>query len=338
MPISSIEMSRAVNTLQLKPEQPVLNARVSRMVPKKRLRSQRRHALALGLASLLIAGSGHAASLLQSDGPVRATTTYRATYEDTLLDVARRFKLGYVEVVAANPGTDPWVPGEGTNVVLPTVHLMPDAEPEGIIVNLADMRLYYFAEPGGPMQSFPIGIGRDGLTTPLGSTQVVRKQKDPTWRPTARMRAENPELPQAVPAGPDNPLGNRAMYLGWPQYLIHGTNKPLGIGRRTSSGCVRMYPEDVEYLYDRVKVGTKVTVVDQPIKLSWIDGELYIEAHPTQKQSDQIEESGKFEPILDSSVVDQVLAVASAEAPMLDWSRIRQATIERRGYPIRITR
>jgi L,D-transpeptidase ErfK/SrfK len=128
------------------------------------------------------------------------------------------------------------------------------------------------------------------------------------------------------------------MYLGWPQYLIHGTNKPLGIGRRTSSGCVRMYPEDVEYLYDRVKVGTKVTVVDQPIKLSWIDGELYIEAHPTQKQSDQIEESGKFEPILDSSVVDQVLAVASAEAPMLDWSRIRQATIERRGYPIRITR
>src|SRR5919106_5271438 len=131
MPISSIEMSRAVNTLQLKPRQPVLNARVSKMVPKKRLRSQRRHALALGLASLLIAGSGHAASLLESDGPDRATTTYRATYEDTLLDVARRFKLGYVEVVAANPGTDPWVPGEGTNVVLPTVHLMPDAEPEG---------------------------------------------------------------------------------------------------------------------------------------------------------------------------------------------------------------
>ena len=308
------------------------------MVPKKRLRSQRRHALAFGLASLLIAGSGHAASLLESDGLDRATTTYRATYEDTLLDVARRFKLGYVEVVAANPGTDPWVPGEGTDVVLPTVHLMPDAEPEGIIINLADMRLYYFQEPGGPMQSFPIGIGRDGLTTPKGSTQVARKQKDPTWRPTARMRAEKPELPEAVPPGPENPLGNRAMYLGWPQYLIHGTNKPLGIGRRVSSGCIRMYPEDVEYLYDQVKIGTKVTVVDQPIKLSWIDGALYIEAHPTQRQSDQIEESGKFEPILDSSVVDQVLAVASVEAPMLDWSRIRQATIERRGYPIRITR
>jgi L,D-transpeptidase ErfK/SrfK len=188
------------------------------------------------------------------------------------------------------------------------------------------------------VESFTIGIGRDGLTTPLGSTQVARKQKDPIWRPTPRMRAEKPELPEAVPPGPDNPLGNRAMYLGWPQYLIHGTNKPLGIGRRTSSGCVRMYPEDVEYLFDRVAIGTKVTVVDQPIKLSWVDDALYIEAHPTQAQSDQIEMSGKFDPILDSRVVDQVLAVAGPRAPTLDWSLIRQATIERRGYPIRITR
>jgi L,D-transpeptidase ErfK/SrfK len=278
------------------------------------------------------------AGLLDPYGGIRETTSYRATYEDTLLDVARRFSLGYVEIVAANPGTDPWIPGEGTSVVLPTLHLPPDAAPEGVVINLADMRLYYFAEPGGAMQSFPIGIGRDGLLTPLGSTEVVRKTKDPIWRPTPRMRAENPELPEAVPPGPDNPLGNRAMYLGWSQYLIHGTNKPLGIGRRTSSGCVRMYPEDVEYLYDRVAIGTKVTVVDQPIKLAWIDDALYIEAHTTMAQSDQIEMSGKFDPILDSSVVEQVLAVAGAKAAVLDWSRIRQATIERRGYPIRITR
>jgi len=295
-------------------------------------------AAALCLVGIAISGGVGAAGLLDSYGDMRETTSYRATHEDTLLDVARRFSLGYVEIVAANPDTDPWIPGEGTNVVLPTVHLPPDAAPEGIIINLADMRLYYFAEPGGPMQSFPIGIGREGLLTPLGSTEVVRKQKDPTWRPTARMRSENPELPEAVPPGPDNPLGNRAMYLGWPQYLIHGTNKPLGIGRRTSSGCVRMYPEDVEYLFDVVAVGTMVTVVDQPIKLSWIDDALYIEAHPTQAQSDQIEMSGTFDPILDSSVVDQVLAVAGDRAPTLDWSRIRQATLERRGYPIRISR
>jgi L,D-transpeptidase ErfK/SrfK len=305
----------------------------------KRLRRRGfRPAAALCLAVVLIPAVAAGAGFLDAYGGIRETTSYRATYDDTLLDVARRFKLGYVEIVAANPGTDPWIPGEGTNVVLPTVHLLPDAAPEGIIINLADMRLYYFAQPGGSVESFPIGIGRDGLTTPLGSTQVARKQKDPTWRPTPRMRAEKPELPEAVPPGPDNPLGNRAMYLGWPQYLIHGTNKPLGIGRRTSSGCVRMYPEDVEYLFDRVAIGTKVTVVDQPIKLSWIDDALYIEAHPTQAQSDQIEMSGEFDPILDSSVVDQVLAVAGPRAPMLDWSLIRQATIERRGYPIRITR
>jgi L,D-transpeptidase ErfK/SrfK len=293
-------------------------------------------ALCLGLA-LIPAGTA-AAGLLDPSGSERETTSYRATYDDTLLDVARRFNLGYVEIVAANPDTDPWIPGEGTNVVLPTLHLPPDAEHEGIIINLADMRLYYYEQPGGQMQSFPIGIGRDGLLTPKGTTEVVRKRKDPTWRPTARMRAENPELPEVVPAGPDNPLGNRAVYLGWPQYLVHGTNKPLGIGRRVSSGCIRMYPEDVEYLYDQIAIGTKVTVVDQPIKLSWIDDALFIEAHPTQAQSDQIEASGKFDPILDSAVVDQVLAVAGAKAPLLDWSRIRQATLERRGYPIRVTR
>jgi L,D-transpeptidase ErfK/SrfK len=312
---------------------------MSDKTPNKRLRRQGVPlAAAVCLAGLVMPGGAGGAGLLDAYGGMRETTTYRATHEDTLLDVARRFKLGYVEIVAANPGTDPWIPGEGTNVVLPTVHLPPDAAPEGIVINLADMRLYYFEEPGGPMQSFPIGIGRDGLLTPIGSTEVVRKNKDPSWRPTPRMRAEDPALPEVVPPGPDNPLGNRAMYLGWPQYLIHGTNKPLGIGRRTSSGCVRMYPEDVEYLFDQIAIGTKVTVVDQPIKLSWIDDALYIEAHPTQAQSDQIEASGTFDPILDSSVVDQVLAVAGDKVPALDWSRIRQATIERRGYPIRVTR
>jgi L,D-transpeptidase ErfK/SrfK len=312
---------------------------MSDRAPNKPLRRQRIPlAAAFCLVGALMPLGAGGAGLLDPYGGIRETTSYRATYEDTLLDVARRFSLGYVEIVAANPGTDPWIPGEGTSVVLPTLHLPPDAAPEGVVINLADMRLYYFAEPGEPMQSFPIGIGRDGLLTPLGSTEVVRKTKDPIWRPTPRMRSEDPALPEAVPPGPDNPLGNRAMYLGWSQYLIHGTNKPLGIGRRTSSGCVRMYPEDVEYLYDRVAIGTKVTVVDQPIKLAWIDDALYIEAHTTMAQSDQIEMSGKFDPILDSSVVEQVLAVAGAKAAMLDWSRIRQATIERRGYPIRITR
>lgn len=280
-------------------------------------------------------------ALLDTDGGLRETANYRTAYEDTLLDLARQFKLGYVEMVAANPGTDPWVPGEGTDVVLPTVHLMPDlgeAKPEGIVINLADMRLYYFEAGDAAPRSFPIGIGRDGLNTPTGVTEVVGKRQDPAWHPTARMREEDPELPEVVEAGPENPLGTRAMYLGWPQYLIHGTNKPWGVGRRVSSGCVRMYPEDVEALFEMVPVGTKVTVIDQPIKLGWIGGELFLEAHPTQEQSDQIEAKGEFDAILDSDVVERVLAVAGANRGRLDWSGIRRATIERRGYPIQITR
>lgn len=280
-------------------------------------------------------------ALLDGEGGLRETASYKAHYEDTLLDLARQFKLGYVEMVAANPGTDPWVPGEGTDVVLPTVHLMPDladSEPEGIVINLADMRLYYFHKPGDAPRSFPIGIGRDGLGTPTGTTKVVRKRENPSWHPTARMREEDPELPDVVPSGPENPLGTRAMYLGWSEYLIHGTNKPWGVGRRVSSGCVRMYPEDVETLYEVVKVGTKVTVIDQPIKLGWIGGELFMEAHPTQLQSDQLEAQGHFDPLLDSNVVDKVLAAAGDDKGRLDWSGIRRATIERRGYPLRITR
>jgi L,D-transpeptidase ErfK/SrfK len=280
-------------------------------------------------------------TILDERGGLRETSSYEASYDDTLLELARRFKLGYVEMVAANPGTDPWVPGEGTQVTLPTIHLMPNLEvddPEGIIINLADMRLYFFQKPGDAPQSFPIGIGRDGLGTPTGTTKVVGKRVDPTWHPTDRMRQEKPELPEVVEAGPDNPLGTRAMYLGWPEYLIHGTNKPWGVGRRVSSGCVRMYPEDVEALFDMVDVGTKVTVIDQPIKFGWIGNDLYMEAHPTQEQSDQLEAEGKFDRLLDSSVVDQVLALAGDQRGRLDWSGIRKATVERRGYPVRVTR
>jgi L,D-transpeptidase ErfK/SrfK len=304
----------------------------------KALTARRRPAVALCLVGVWFSGGCNLDQLIAQDGNVRAAASYRASYEDTLLDLARRFSLGYVEIVAANPGTDPWIPGEGTDVVLPTVHLVPKAGHEGIVINLADMRLYFFGGSGATPRSYPIGIGRDGLTTPLGVTQIARKKKDPIWRPTERMRAEDPKLPEVVEPGPDNPMGTRAMYLGWPLYAIHGTNNPWAVGRRSSSGCIRMYPEHVEELFELVEVGTKVTVVDQPIKLEWIDGELFMEAHPTQLQSDELEEEGHFTPQLPARVVDQVLEVAGDDAARLDWSRIRQATLERRGYPMRITR
>ena len=301
--------------------------------------ARHRPAAALCLVGVWFSSGCNLGQLIDRDGNLRETTTYRAAYQDTLLDVARRFHLGYVEMVAANPGTDPWLPGEGAELVLPTVHLLPDAEPEGIIINLADMRLYYVSEPGAPPQSYPIGIGREGLTTPLGTTEVVRKKVDPTWRPTPRMRGRRSRSCPSRSAGrARQPARQPGHVPRLAAYLIHGTNKPWGIGRRSSSGCIRMYPEDIEALFDKIAVGTKVTVVDQPVKLGWIDGELFMEAHPTQAQSDQLEALGRFDPLLPSSVVDQVLAAAGEAAPRLDWSRIRQAAVERRGYPLQVTR
>jgi L,D-transpeptidase ErfK/SrfK len=263
--------------------------------------------------------------------------TYRTSHDDTLADVALRFNLGYVSLVAANPGIDPWVPGEGTEIVLPLAHLLPDAPREGIVINLPEMRLYFFDKDGG-VQTYPLGVGREGLETPRGTTEIKRKAENPIWYPTAATRADDPELPAAVPPGEDNPLGTRALYLGWPAYLIHGTNRPYGIGRRTSRGCIRMYTEDVERLYPQVPVGTKVTVIDQPIKLGWSRGELYLEAHPTKAQADQLEINGAFDFELPDGLIERINAAAGQEANRLDWATVRQAALERRGYPVKITR
>ena len=172
-----------------------------------------------------------------------------AAYEDTLLDLARANGLGYVEMIAANQGIDPWVPGENTPIVLPTAHVLPDAERQGLVVNLAEHRLYYFGPDGTVPQTFPLGVGKEGWATPLGSTEIVRKKERPTWFPPESIRAEKPHLPKAVPPGPYNPLGSHALYFDWPSYLIHGTNMPWGsraageprlhppLSRRISRGC-----------------------------------------------------------------------------------------------------
>ena len=195
-------------------------------------------------------------------------------------------------------------------IVLPTAHLLPEAPREGIVINLPEMRLYYFAEAEQQPETYPIGIGREGWTTPTGTSRIVRKAEAPSWYPPDSIRAERPELPAVVEPGEDNPLGSHALYLDWPAYLIHGTNRPWGIGRRISSGCIRMYPEDIVSLFERVPVNTPVTVVDQPVKLGWIGGDLYLEAHPTQSQSDGLEIDGRFEPEVPSGILGQVQAFA----------------------------
>ena len=265
--------------------------------------------------------------------------TYRAAYEDTLVNIAREHDLGFVEVRAANPNVDPWIPGKGTKIVIPSRHLLPDVPAEGVVINLPEMRLFIFeTDADNPLPAtHPIGVGRVGLETPMGQTKVVSKTVAPSWRPTARMKAEDPTLPDVVGPGPENPLGTHALYLGWPQYALHGTNKPYGIGRRVSSGCVRLYPEDIRTAYYRIPVGTKVTVVNQPVKAAWIDDTLYIEAHTSLSQADRVEQRGGL-PAYEFSEKDMeiILKVAGKEASTLDWEKIRQAIRERRGYPIEI--
>lgn len=210
-----------------------------------------------------------------------------ATPQDTLLDLARRHDLGYDEIIAANPNVDPWLPGAGTRVVLPTQFILPSGPRRGIVVNLAAMRLFYFPVPAGGEQpevvTFPIGIGRMGWNTPLVSTRIASKVADPVWHVPPSIQEEHARegevLPESVPAGPDNPLGDFALMLDLPGYLIHGTNKPYGVGRRVSHGCIRLYPEDIADLFRQVSTGLPVRFVDQPDLAGWLDGRLYLQAH-----------------------------------------------------------
>lgn len=263
-----------------------------------------------------------------------------AAHEDTLLDLARENGLGYVEMIAANRGIDPWVPGESTPIVVPTAHVLPDAERQGLVVNLGEHRLYYFGPPGTEPVTFPLGVGREGWGTPLGTTEIVRKKERPTWYPPESIRAKKPHLPKVMPPGPANPLGSHALYFGWPRYLIHGTNMPWGVGRRVSHGCIRLYPEDIGRLFEIVPVGAPVAVIDQPIKIGWSGGELYIEAHPDAAQADELESTGHITIADANAQADAYYRIktrAGTAQDRLDWRLIRKALEERSGVPVRVT-
>jgi len=202
--------------------------------------------------------------------------------KDTLLDVARDYDLGYNEIVAANPDVDPWLPEAGKPVTVPTEWLIPDAVRDGIVLNLAEMRLYYFFSGKGTKMvvTYPIGVGKEGFDTPTGEFRVTGREKNPVWHPTSASKSERPELPRSVPPGPDNPLGGYKITMSIPgEYLLHSTNRPWGVGRRVSHGCMRLYPEDMTWLFDMAKVGTKVKIVYQPVKAGLVDGRLFVEIH-----------------------------------------------------------
>ncbi len=210
-----------------------------------------------------------------------------ANETDTFSDLARTYGLGYDDLFEANPGIDPWLPGTETPILLPTQFILPEGKRSGIVLNIATKRLFYFPPPvddePAHVLTFPIGIGRVGWETPIGETTVVAKAKDPTWWVPASVRKEHAEmgnpLPAVVPPGPDNPLGTRVLKLNMPGYLIHGTNQPYGVGMRVSHGCVRLYPENIEFLYSLIDIGEAVSIINEPYQFGARDGQLYFEAH-----------------------------------------------------------
>ncbi len=213
---------------------------------------------------------------------VIAFRNYSTHGDESLIEIARRFDVGFNEITAANPGMDPFVPGNGVVVSVPTAWIVPDHPPNvGIIINLAELRLYHFFYAGKLhlYETFPIGIGDEGSDTPLGTYRVVEKIVSPSWYVPKSIKEEKPWLPDVVPPGPDNPLGSHALRLSERTILIHGTNKPWGVGRRVSHGCIRLYPEDIPQLFGWAKVGTAVTIVRQPVKIGVIGRKVYIEVH-----------------------------------------------------------
>jgi L,D-transpeptidase ErfK/SrfK len=268
-----------------------------------------------------------------------------ASKEDTLPDIARRFDVGYEEIVRANPGVDPWIPGEGRHIVVPTRFVLPNAPHEGIVINVAAMRLFYFPahRKGEPQQVYthPIGIGKAGWKTPEGVTQVVSHVKDPVWRPSAALRVDHRNdsgevLPAVVPAGPDNPLGKFEFRLGWPSYLIHGTNKPYGVGLRSSHGCVRLYPEDIEKLFQLVPNGTPVRVVNQPFLFGWQDQQLYLQAY-TVLEDDPRDWKNAQKKLLSHSLPARIQSSLQSNGSAIDWQSVASVTQAPRGIPVPVS-
>jgi L,D-transpeptidase ErfK/SrfK len=218
-------------------------------------------------------------------------------YEDTLPDIAHRYSLGYYEIIRANPGVDVWLPGAGKQLTLPGRHILPAGPREGIVVNLPEHRLYYYPPTHGHERqiviTYPISVGKMDWHTPLGETRVIAKIVHPAWYPPESIRKEHAAngdpLPKVVPAGPDNPLGDYALRLaaGRGEYMIHGTNNPTAVGMSVTHGCIRMYPEDIAALFALVPVGTKVRLVNEPLKIAWVNGELLLEAHPPVDEEGQ---------------------------------------------------
>lgn len=251
----------------------------------------------------------------------------QASPGDTFYSIGRRYDVGYYELIEANPGIDPIKLISGTIIVIPTRYILPTKIRNGIVINLAELRVYYYPSHSNKVMTYPVGIGREGSDTPLGHSKIIQKIRNPTWYVPESIREERAQqgvfLPKRVLPGPDNPLGNYAMRLQQPTYLMHGTNDYHGVGRRSSSGCIRMLPEDIKELFHLVQVGTPVYILDHPYKFGIHHNKLYFEAHvPLQGSTLPLEEIAK-----------QASVIASKHTFNIDWNRLETATLLENGIP-----
>ncbi len=292
----------------------------------------------LGSALLLFATAAQSLTFdLPPEGEdiVGSPAEVTSRYEDTLPALAMRYGLGYREIVTANPDLNPWLPGEGTRIQLPTRFILPPGKRTGVVLNLPELRLYYYPPGKNTVVTYPIGIGREGWTTPEGSTEITFTLHKPTWYPPKSIRDEHAangdELGMTVPPGPDNPLGEYAIFLNMPGYLMHGTNKTLGVGMRVSHGCIRLYPEDIESLAEVIKKGTAVNIIKQPYKAGWLKGRLYLEAH--KPLAEEFDKSG-----LDlTRMVAAVIDAHRDNGAIIDWDVAETSARKHSGEPVPIT-
>ena len=293
----------------------------------------------LSLAVSCAAGSAVALELpLPPPGEdiVGQVQVIKTKYEDTFADLGKANDLGYTEMVAANPGVDAWLPGEGSEVILPTRFILPAGPREGIVINLAEYRMYYFPKGRNVVYTYPLGIGREGWGSPITNTSITAKTPNPAWYPPKSIReehaAEGDPLPTVVAPGPNNPLGPFKFTLGTPGYLIHGSNKKFGIGMRVSHGCFRMLNNNVLELAGMAPVGTKLRIINEPYKFGVSGGKVYLEAHAP------LDDHGE------PSLVDKHTAVINAllkrddlvNQLRLDWDVVREVVAAEDGLPIEI--